>query len=376
MRNKFVMLVAHDTDILGYRGDSIHTREILRTLLESGVDVCILSLSSKLPRGSGRRIKKFLAIPKINIVLVSFYSALYALMLIIKNIGDIVKGKMVILSRTHLINLPTLLIKKLSGSPLILRPVNMIENFYRFYKFGSLIKIFKIFEYSLYKNADLVLPQGIVLKKKIESLIKSCGGDASVIYLPGGVDVDLFKPIDMLSAKRKLGLREETYYFSYIGNFDVWYDFKLMLESFKVVLKDYSAGLLLVGGGVLRREIEKTARKLGILDAVKIIDWVPHRVVPLYINASVAGLIPWRISGSRNIGGLPLKLLEYLACGVPVVSLKNPICRFFLHKPFIRFVNDDPIEFSNAMMQFLRLSSEEKKHIAIMARTFVVQNFS
>lgn len=76
--------------------------------------------------------------------------------------------------------------------------------------------------------------------------------------------------------------------------------------------------LLLLGSGPARGDLEELISRLCLKDNVVIHDPVPYERIPDYINAADVGLIPlpkmlgWRVSS-------PLKLLEYLALGKPVI---------------------------------------------------------
>ena len=50
---------------------------------------------------------------------------------------------------------------------------------------------------------------------------------------------------------------------------------------------------------------------------------VPYSQVPKYISCMDVGLIPFK-ENAIAAGAFPLKLLEYLACQVPVISTRQP----------------------------------------------------
>ena len=74
---------------------------------------------------------------------------------------------------------------------------------------------------------------------------------------------------------------------------------------------------------------------------------VSHHVLPWFIKQAVIGIIPFSPvqAESRIKGTNPLKMLEYLACGLPVLSYQWPEvervdCPVFLYKTREEFVNN------------------------------------
>lgn len=76
--------------------------------------------------------------------------------------------------------------------------------------------------------------------------------------------------------------------------------------------------LILLGQGPIRNDLMILCDKLKCRHAVAFIDTVPHEQVRSYLNMADVGVVPltdrleWRVSS-------PLKLLEYMAMGLPVI---------------------------------------------------------
>ena len=77
--------------------------------------------------------------------------------------------------------------------------------------------------------------------------------------------------------------------------------------------------VLIVGeeGGLTKPKI--LAQKYGISNKVVFSGTVPYNQVPYYISCMNICLIPFK-KGAVAENAFPLKLLEYMACGKPVIS--------------------------------------------------------
>jgi len=77
--------------------------------------------------------------------------------------------------------------------------------------------------------------------------------------------------------------------------------------------------LTLVGTSLYQKELERLARRLGIEDRVHLLGWQQAELFPVFIEASHAGLAPFR----RNLHHdttYANKLFQYMALGRPVVA--------------------------------------------------------
>jgi glycosyltransferase involved in cell wall biosynthesis len=77
--------------------------------------------------------------------------------------------------------------------------------------------------------------------------------------------------------------------------------------------------LLIIGDGPQRRTVEERARQLGVAELVTITGWVPFEDVPTLLASAHVGLDtapPTEV----NHGSTMVKILEYLALGLPVVA--------------------------------------------------------
>ena len=119
-----------------------------------------------------------------------------------------------------------------------------------------------------------------------------------------GVDTDRFSPMP---------IPHPAFRFTTVGRMQPQKNHRLLIEAFASVHERHpDAELAIVGEGYLRPELEAYAASLGLTDAVHMDGESEH--VPEELNASDVFVM------SSDYEGLPVVVLEAMACGLPVVS--------------------------------------------------------
>lgn len=140
-----------------------------------------------------------------------------------------------------------------------------------------------------------------------------------VAVVAPGVDVDLFRPIDLAHAREALGL-DGRRYLLFVGRLDPLKGLDLALEAM-ALLEDQDDLQLMVVGGEQDGKAESVrmldlARRLGVQERVRFAGAVPHEAMPYYYSAAEALVMP---SYYESFG---LAALEAMACGTPVVAAR------------------------------------------------------
>lgn len=169
------------------------------------------------------------------------------------------------------------------------------------------------------KNSSLIVAVSDYLNK----IIKKMSPEKPVITIPNGVDLNHFKPMDKQEVAHMLGLTEliNKKVLIYVGTLAPWLNFEALFKSIKKLIIHHKNLYLLIVGGSLNTSYIKylkfTVKKYGIEKFVKFTGYVPYSIVPYYINLADVAVHPAKEIILNET--TPLKLLEYLACGKPVL---------------------------------------------------------
>jgi glycosyltransferase involved in cell wall biosynthesis len=96
------------------------------------------------------------------------------------------------------------------------------------------------------------------------------------------------------------------------------------------------AELHIYGEGPARAELEQLARETGLGGRIKIMDRVPLSEVARIIAAADVGVVPKRAEGFGN-EAFSTKILEFMACEVPVLVSRTRIDAFYFDDTLVRF---------------------------------------
>lgn len=105
--------------------------------------------------------------------------------------------------------------------------------------------------------------------------INSMFGISNTIVINNGIDFDKYKPLsDRLESKLRLetGLKESDYVVGHIGRFSTVKNHKFLINVFnELVYRKENAKLLLVGTGILEKEVRNQIHSLGLENKVVIL---------------------------------------------------------------------------------------------------------
>ena len=159
-------------------------------------------------------------------------------------------------------------------------------------------------------------------------MVKLYGADPNKIeVIPCGVDLSLFRPIDISQAQEQIGWPPERQMVLFVGRIQPLKGIDILLKAIALATDDLPdlcgrLGLTIIGGdpqATMDREMLRLTRlkkKLGISDLVTFLGARDQDTLPYYYSAAQVCVLP---SYYESFG---MVALEAMACGTPVIASK------------------------------------------------------
>ena len=219
----------------------------------------------------------------------------------------------VIYERYNLYLLAGAMLKKRLGIPLLLE-VNSPLVFERSRHSGGLAlpSLARWAERTAWMAADRVLP----VTRVLAGYVKEYGvPDERIAVIPNGINKAHFDAApDPETAKARLGLQGKLV-LGFTGFVRDWHGVDRVIGWMETSGAPRNAHLLVVGDGPARMALEDQARELGLGNAVTFTGVVHRDTVPEHVAAFDVALQP-----AVTAYASPLKMMEYLVLGKPIVA--------------------------------------------------------
>ena len=164
-----------------------------------------------------------------------------------------------------------------------------------------------------YKLSDGIVTLNLAMKREILGRVRNV---SKVFIVKNTVDPDVFRPS---KAKRPWYLKGK-FVVAYSGNLGPMYDFDTVLGAAKNLMHVEDLAFVLRGNGELAAELKEKITNLknvylftDVLDVEQVVE---------FPNMADAFLLPMRKLENCEVS-FPLKLVEYLSCGKPVICCAN-----------------------------------------------------
>jgi glycosyltransferase involved in cell wall biosynthesis len=161
------------------------------------------------------------------------------------------------------------------------------------------------------KNADLITVVSQSLKRKISKKRNS-----QIVLLPNGYDGSIFKPLNKKKCRKDLGLEKHDPILVYSGSLQRSQGIKIMIEAFKIVRMQSSSCILAIAGkfyGNEKKHIDLSQEGIVYLGALN------QKNISKLINCADVAIVPNLKNDFTNYC-FPYKIVEYMACAVPIVA--------------------------------------------------------
>lgn len=187
----------------------------------------------------------------------------------------------------------------------------------------SFPRIKRSIERRVLASADLIVT--VTRHFKAQLLEAFPGLDASrILVLPNAVSERRFLTPSAGAGdelRSRLGLGTRTL-LGTVGQFLPWHGLAPLVAATADLARERDLGFLFVGDGPVRPEVMEVARASGVEDRVSFTGMLPHARVPEHLALLDVAVIP-----TLNEHCSPMKLMEFMAMGLPVVAPDLPNIR-------------------------------------------------
>lgn len=163
------------------------------------------------------------------------------------------------------------------------------------------------------RAADLVITVTSPLTRWVEQEARH----NRVVLISNGVNTEIFRPDVEGVLPKPIALP----YVLFFGVLAPWQGIETLLEAVHHYEWPETLNLVIVGDGTLRKTVEQAASNSA---RIIYLGKIPYRQMPLIIRHSLCGVAPMKAIKRNQMGVMPLKVFETLACGVPVVASDLP----------------------------------------------------
>lgn len=343
------MKILYHHRIASKDGQYVHIDEITRALKKLGHEIIMVGPStvSNEQFGSEGGIVKLLKqyIPKYFYELVELTYAIYVYYKLVK---AIYKHRPDVIYERYNLYLPAgIWAKKWFNLPLMLEINAPLFDERRKYDGIAIPWLARWSERYCWKNADHLLPVTQVLANRI---LAEDISEEKITVIPNGINLDSFsRSPSVEEAKSQLGLTGKVV-LGFTGFVRDWHglDRVLGLLEGEDNANNY---FLLVGDGPGVHSIKEKAKRLNVLDQIKITGVVKRDEIVNYVAAFDIALQPDVVDYAS-----PLKMFEYMILGKAIVAPDKENIREILvaNQNSILFCNDDNDSFVESIKSLLR----------------------
>ena len=202
--------------------------------------------------------------------------------------------------------------------------------------------------------ATLHLSDAIICPSNVtRDYIASLGLNRKLVtVIPNGVSPSDFSPSPLPVREGRVPV------LLYIGTLADWQGLDIVIRALPKILERHPIQLRIVGRGRSRQRklLSKQIRKLGVEGSVFILPAIPHHEIPALIAEAGICVAPLGLN-DRNVtqGACPIKVLEYMAAGRPLLASNMPIVRELVREDMdaLLFSPSDPDDLARQAIHLL-----------------------
>lgn len=182
---------------------------------------------------------------------------------------------------------------------------------------------FKEMAYSIERRVLNAANGVMVVSEELKKILLKMGiAQGKILILPNGVDLNSFTPQEKNSElAQKLGLKHK-FVVGFTGSLKEWHGVDILLEACSGLIKHIpELSLLIVGDGPEIENLKTRAFSLNMIEKTIFTGKVLYSEIPDLIRLMDVAAAPYKTND--NFYFSPLKVIEYLSCGIPVVTTKR-----------------------------------------------------
>jgi len=237
------------------------------------------------------------------------------------------------------------------------------------------IRIIDFFRKLNLTTADQIIAVTSKLKYNLARLYRIPRTKIHVIE--NGVNPQRFQPLDKMSSRDLLHLSKTDFILLYAGSFQAYHGLYHIVSVCKKLNEHHvNFQLFMIGDGKLRAKIQQHVQQLGISDKVVFTGYIANQLLPTYIAAADACMQLFRSNNGR-IPGRSMKILEYMACGRPVIVSRDHDVQSLVDEFSCGMVIDDQPT-PEQIEELIALLTNEKlqTYLGNNGRQAILQHFS
>lgn len=207
----------------------------------------------------------------------------------------------------------------------------------------------------------------IAVSQEVKSYLQQWVSGDRLFVLPNGVNPARFSDIPKSSAAMPFTV-------GFVGSLKPWHGLDCLIEAFAQLRQTVPlARLLIVGDGPQRQALEQAIAKENLMPYVQWTGAVPPEQVPHWLGQMSVAVAPY--PASDNFYFSPLKVVEYMAAGLPVVASCIGQLPDIIDDRVtgILCLPGEPTALAQALERLWR-SPQQRQQLGLAARDFVLKH--
>jgi len=207
------------------------------------------------------------------------------------------------------------------------------------------VAVWRARERSILSAADAV----VAVSPSVRAHAIRCGvAPDHAVVVHNGVDLEPFESLNGEPVRQRYQLGNARVV-GFAGSLKAWHGVDTLLRA--AARLDPDVRVLIVGEGPEQGKLEALASELRIADRVVFAGAVRHHAVPEHLAAMTVAAAPYRRQSDFYFS--PLKIVEYLAAGLPVVASEQGDLAHLVGKAGLMVSPDDAVELAEALDKIL-----------------------